>query len=961
VERIGGVDPLALSEALVFVPTRRAVRNLREAFAEHAGGAALLPDIRALGDSDEDAFDPSAEDMAAVTAIAPLRRRLLLATLVERWERARGGAAPFAQAVAHAGELARFLDEAVTQGVDLTKLRSLAPDRYAEHWQQVVAFLDIVATEWPRLISAEGRTEPAALRDARLRALAKSLGEGPRRGPVIAAGSTGSIPATAELLKAIAHMPNGAVVAPALDTALDAASWDALDPSHAQYGLRQLLAYIGISREDVTPWPHLPDSYAEREVRLRFLTEALRPPPTTDAWRDLVENAAEEFAGALNRVSRIEASNPREEAAAIACALRETLETPSRTAALVTPDRGLARRVAAELSRWNIAIDDSAGRRLSATPPGAFLSLLARAAAEDFAPVSLLALLKHPFASGGSARPEFLRHVRALEIFALRGLRPEPGLAGIAARFAKNEKASEELKRWFATLIPLFSPLAEAMHGKDMPLDDIAGAHVKVAEALAATDRESGANVLWRGHAGESAANLLNELIRDGEAIALSRGHWYAELFRALAEERAVRPPYNRHPRLAILGPLEARLIHFDLLILGGLNEGSWPAEAATDPWLSRPMRKELGLEPPERRTGLAAHDFATLAANESVLLTRSLKDAGAPTVPSRWLLRVEQLAKGLKLEGALDARKDLVQWAREIDRGKREKRTPRPAPRPPVAARPRSLSITEIETWLRDPYAIYAKHVLGLKPLDPLDQEAGPRERGIAVHRALERFLKVFPAELTEDAFAQLLRLGDDAFAEAGATEAVLALWRPRFERAARWFLDYEKERRQKILRSAVEVKGDLAVRSAAGFTLRGRADRIDFFDDGSAAILDYKTGRVPSDTQIKTLLIPQLPLEAAMLKEGAFGELRAASIRELVHVQLTGAERAGEVRIAKVDGGAIAEEALLRLARLVERYENPAQPYLSRAMPERLADEGDYDHLARVAEWSLAGEDSE
>jgi ATP-dependent helicase/nuclease subunit B len=940
-----------LQDALIFVPTRRAVRALRDAFAGAMGGAALLPDIRALGDSWEEDFDPSTDGIGEKPAIAPLRRRLLLATLVERWERARGHTAPFVQAVAHAGELAQFLDEAVTQGADLSNLDAIAEDRFAAHWQEVLKFLRIVSEQWPRLLEEENAVEAAAERNARLRALAKRLTDAPPSGPVIAAGSTGSIPATADLLKAIAHLPNGAVVLPGLDTDLDAASWDALEPAHAQFGLRQLLNHIGIAREDVAPWPHLPQSYAGRVARVRFLAEALRPPPTTDAWRDLVDRESGAFSEALENFSRLEAANPREEAAAIACALREALETPGRSAALVTPDRGLARRVAAELSRWDIAIDDSAGQKLSATPQGAFLCLLAHAVAEDFAPVPLLALLKHPLAAGGRARGSFRRRVRALEIAGLRGLRPAPGLAGIAVRLEKDEA----LKQWFAGLSSILTPLAEAMAATDAPLGDIVRAHVAAAEALAASDEAKGADILWRDAAGESAAHLIEELLRDSAGITLSKGSWYAEAFRALADERAVRPPQDRHPRLAILGPLEARLLHFDLIILGGLNEGAWPAEASTDPWLSRPMREKLGLEPPERRTGLAAHDVATLAANESVLLTRSLKDAGAPTVPSRWLLRVTQLAKGLGLENALSARDDLIGWARGLDRKAPEKRTPRPAPRPPVAARPPSLSITEIETWLRDPYAIYARHILGLKPLDPLDQEPGPRERGIAIHRALENFLKTEPAA---DALAELLRQGDEAFAAAGATPAILALWRPRFERAARWFLGLERERKREILRSHVEVKGDYAV--TPGFTLKGRADRIDIFEDGSAAILDYKTGRVPSDTQIDTLLAPQLPLEAAMLMNGAFGEVRASSVRTLIHIRLTGGEREGELRSTKFDVNAKAMEALARLAAQVARYANQAQPYLSRAVPERMGDTGDYDHLARVAEWTLA-EDGE
>ncbi|HMI95696.1 MAG TPA: double-strand break repair protein AddB [Micropepsaceae bacterium] len=951
-----GSDPLLLADALVLVPTRRAARALREIFARVLGGAALLPHIHALGDIDdeEQSFDPSTEDLRALAPVAPLRRRLLLATLVRQWGEAKHAPIPFTQCLAYAGELARFLDEAVTQNADLAKLKTLASDSMAAHWSEVVQFLDIVAVQWPELLRAEGAAEPAASRDGRLRALGAELARNPPRAPVIAAGSTGSIPATAELLNVIAHLPTGAVVLPGLDSDLDGPSWKELEPAHAQFGLRQLLTHIGVEREDVHLWSPLPGSYRARSQRVHFLSEALRPPPTTDVWRDLVEKSGRDLAPALEDFALIEAQNPREEALVIACALREVLETKGRTAALVTPDRSLARRVAAELTRWDITIDDSAGEKLSRTPPGAFLALAARAAAERFAPVPLLALLKHPFAAGGEERSQFRRHVRALERAALRGLRPDPGLAGIATRL-RNVKAPFALQNWFAKLTVMFEPFEHAMAAKDSSLGELAQAHGRIVEALAATNTEPGANTMWRGPAGEAAANLIQELIRDGVGITLAPARDYADTFRELAEQRAVRPRYNLHPRLAILGPLEARLLDFDLVILSGLNEGQWPAEAATDPWLSRPMRESLGLDAPERRTGLAAHDFAALAALPSVLITRSLKENGAPTVASRWLLRIKQLAKGLTIESALNQRNDLLAWARALDDGPHEKRAPRPEPRPPVAARPRALSVTEIETWLRDPYAIYAKHVLRLRPLEPIDSEPGPRERGNAIHAVLERFLNAFPAALPPDALENLLRFGEEAFKEAGATQAILALWTPRFERAARWFLAYERARRHRITKSCVEVKGTLEILAQEKFILRGRADRIDFFSGDAASVLDYKTGRVPSHKQIELLLSPQLPLEGAMLLAGALGDFRATSLREFIHIRLTGSEPPGREVVAAVDANAKANEALARLTARVARYDNPAQPYRSREMPFRMSDEGDYDHLARVREWTL------
>jgi len=959
-----GSDPIALSDVTIFVPTRRAARSIQDAFAGALDGASLGPRILPLGDIDEDGeigFSPSTDDLELLPAILPLERRLHLAVLVARWQEARRETLSFAQAVAHAGELAGFLDEAAEQDVDLLRVRTLAPERFALHWQDVAGFLAIVAEQWPRFLVDSEKTEPARRRDALIRRQAKQYRTAPPQGLVIAAGSTGSIPATRDLLMSIATLPQGAVILPGLDRALDEDGWQAIGPAHPQYGLKQLLTHLGVARGEVRDW-----SGAETapSARTRFLSEALRPPPTTDAWRDLVEKRKETFATALDGLALIEAATPQDEALAIALALREALETQARTAALVTPDRGLARRVAADLKRWNITIDDSGGTPLARTPPGAFLSLLARASAEDFAPVPLLALLKHPLSCGGMERGAFLSHVRAMEVLALRGLRPEAGLKGLAATLAARN-APIAMRQWFEGLAGMLAPFAALVADENVPLSDLAHAHAQAAELLAATAERGGADTVWRGETGEAAAQLIGAILTESADIHV-RGRDYDDLFRDLAEARVVRPGGRAHPRLALLGPLEARLQHFDLIILGGLNEGVWPGEAATDPWLSRPMREELGLELPERRIGLAAHDFATLAAAPEVLLTRALKQDGAPTNPSRWILRLKQLAEGLGISGKLRDAARLSEWAGMIDEvpagAPERERAKRPAPKPPVAARPRRLSVTQIETLIRDPYATYARRVLKLEKLDPLDVEPGPRERGIAVHEALEKFLKHFPGAFPADALAYLLDCGEMAFREAGASPAIMALWRPRFARAARWFLDYEAARRLHARQGVSEATGELVLSSPGGpFTLHGRADRIELFSDGAAAILDYKTGAAPSNKQIKVLLKPQLPLEGAMLLEGAFKGLSAETIREFTHVRLTGAEPPGEESAYTKDATAKAREALERLRELIAHYDDPQHGYRSREIIEKIGDVSDYDHLARVREWMLsAGDES-
>ncbi|MFL5240240.1 MAG: double-strand break repair protein AddB [Rhizomicrobium sp.] len=961
-------DPLALSSVTLYLPTRRAARTINETFARLLGGAALLPNTRPLGDVEEEdfLFEVGTDALALPPAISLLRQALLLATLVQKWDRKRRGAhISFAQAVALSRALADFLDEAETQGCHLADLDKLAPQAFAQHWTEVKTFLQIVRDHWPDVLAAEGKMNPAARRNLALRALAKGLQESPPQGLVVAAGSTGSIPATAELLKVIANLPNGFVVLPGLDRHLDEASWNDLDPGHPQYGLKQLLQRVGVQRGDVQDFDSVP-AFAAREALIR---ETLRPAPTTDAWRVIAERGGDQIAKGLDGLSLVEAAQPNEEAAAIALMLRHALETPARTAALVTPDRKLARRVAAEMARWNIDIDDSAGRPLANTPPGTFLCLLAEAAAENFGPVPLLALLKHPLANGAQAAADFRRRVRQFDRYVLRGPRPDPGLAGIEraiaaalhdarARDSKFAiKRLAELAYWFKALRNVLQPLEDAFANDAADLLQLLNTHVGCAETLAASDAHSGEARLWREPAGEAAARLVNELEEACSELPEIEPSSYAVLFRALAEERAVRPPFGKHPRLAILGPLEARLQTFDLIILGGLNEGTWPASASTDPWLSRPMRAQLGLESPERRIGLAAHDFATLASSRRVVLTRALKADGAPTVGSRWLQRLQQLTNGLSLAEKLKAQTPYAQFAAVRDQPSGPpQRLKRPRPCPPVDKRPKGLSVTDIETWLRDPYAIYAKYVLGLKPLDSLDAEIGPLERGSAVHSALERFVRAFPRELPED-YTELIRIADDVFRESNIPNVAIALWRPRFINAARWFVAEEKLRREGIARSHLEIAGTRAFETPAGeFVLRGRADRIDVLKDGTAAIIDYKTGQLPSPKQVKLLLSPQLPLEALMLAEGGFADAGKLTTSELIYIRFGGGAEPGEIRPMPEVADLVARAEANLLARLAD-YCNRDMPYLPRVMPFRADQPGDYDHLSRVGEWALAG----
>ncbi len=991
-------DPLALAAATLFLPTRRACRLARDAFL-HAlkVDGAILPRIVAIGDIDEDeiafaeaaAGDIAADALALPEALGGLERRLLLTRLVTAWAKSpelhgSSGSPLVAQtpaaACALADDLARFIDDMTTRNVSWDRLDDLVPDMFDPYWQLTLKFLRIARETWPGVLHERGLIEPAARRDALIKAEAARLSRNVDA-PVIAAGSTGSIPATAELIATIARLPHGAVVLPGLDTDLDEPSWRLIEdaPGHPQFAMQALLARIGIGRDAV-------ENLAAPRGRERFLSEALRPAATTDAWRQVAAEPAFDahLQAALGALTVIEAANAEDEALVIAVALRQAVHD-GKTAALVTPDRALGRRVLAALKRWNIAAEDSGGDALADTPAGIFARLAAEAALGGLAPIVLLALLKHPLLRLGMSERQ--RAVAALERAILRGPRPRAGSAGLAhaltgfrtllERFRRDEPvdlhrsdprivltdtelaaASDLVARLSEALAPL-----ESLGKAPRPLSEFASHHRAVLAALSRGGEEDAA---FTGPDGSKLADALDELTNSKAAAGLPvEPSDYVELFAAALAGRVVRRPSRPGLRVRILGPLEARLTDSDRVVLGGLVEGAWPPESKTDAWLSRPMRLALGLDLPERRIGLSAHDFAQMLGAREVILTHAAKIAGAPTVPSRFVQRLTAVA-GPRWQAAVERGGAYLHWARELDRPERVAAEPQPAPKPPRAARPTGLSVTDIENWLRDPYTIYAKYILRLAPLDAVDVAPGAAERGSVIHAAIGDFTKLFAAALPPDPVRELITLGRAYFAALEDFPEARAFWWPRFERIARWFVDWELQRRPGIAAISAEIRGEIDIALADGtFKLRGIADRIERNADGRYVILDYKTGSARTEKQVRTGLAPQLTLEAAILRQGGFKDgfeafPAGASVAEIGYVLLKGGARPGEPKpIAFTDGTADsqADRALQKLTELARRFADDNEPYRSLVHPMWTTSYGDYDHLARVKEWSATG----
>jgi len=961
-----GPDPLATADGIFIVPTRRAARGLSDAFLRQANSRPLLlPRILAVGGLDETPL-AIAGALSFPPAVPAPRRLAVLTRFILAMNGANGAPTEAGRAWVLAEELAVLLDEAARAGIDLAKtLPHAVGEDFAAHWNITLEFLEVVTQAWPAWLAEEGFADIAARGAALLHAQEAAWRAQPPNLPIIAAGTTGAIPSVASLLKLVAYLPQGLVVLPGLDLELDEASWQALEESHPQASLRHLLVSLDATRGDVRNWADIAASHPPETApngRIAAWRLALLPAASLSQWQSPppIEDAG---------LFRLSPADQQEEALSIALVLREALETPFARAALVTPDRQLARRVAAELLRFGIVADDSAGEALAETPPAVFLRLLAETIAEDLRPVPLLALLKHPLCALGASPAGCREAARKLERAMLRGPRPAPGIAGL-----HREGIGE---KFVGLLEQALNPLLALRQAEKTAPEKLFEALLQTAETLAATREGAGASALWAGEEGEALAAHLTELQGALAVLPPQELGTLPSLLEATLAGVAVRSRRalrgregSEHPRVFIWGLLEARLQAVDVMVLGGLVEGIWPPLAESGPWMNRAMRKTIGLPSPEDRVGLAAHDFvmATCAAPR-VFLSAPRRRDGAPAVPSRWLVRFDALLAGRKRQ--MNAH-PAPAWSRALDRPAGPPvPVPPPSPAPPVALRPRKLSVTEIETFLRDPYAIYAKHVLRLKKLDPLEQSADAADYGSIVHAGLAAFFERNGLAWPATALPQLTGDMEAALKAAKLRPALVAWWRPRLHRIAAWVCETERDRRAhgrpQFLHPELEGAWQFAA-PAGPFTLHGRADRIERRADGALAILDYKTGAPPTTKQVEEGRSPQLPLEAAMLQAGGFrvapsGPVLSGMAAELTYWHISGGFEPGKSLVLfKGDAARTADithQAAASLQALVADFDQPGRAYLSQPSPGAAPRFSDYTLLARVAEWAAVEED--
>lgn len=997
-------DAVRLADLVIYVPTQRVRRILETEFAEAlAPRPAILPRIRPLAEPGDPldrllgaanaGFTLDEGTAAFQPAVSLIQRRFLLLPLIEKWRDALrretpqdagtgrpGAAVSMRESLALADSLGRLIDEMRISGVALESLESSMPPgydpaRFDIYWEKTRDFLRIAARHWPQELAEIGARDEMDLRIAAIEAEARRLARDDPATPILVIGSTGSVTATAKLMRAASRLDYGAVVLPGLDLALDDDAWVDIGAEHAtlatcfahpQAALKRTLTEIGLPRAAVL---QLAPETARETARNRVISESLRPAETVDTWRKTAAGIDVDLG--LDGIRFVEAADEREEALAVAILMRESLEAPTATVAFVTADRGLARRVRTEMRRWNIEVEDSAGSNLAESVAGTLLRLLLRAAMERDGG-SILALLRHPLARVGFSGAEIEGLVDALEIIVFRGRNFTPSLSlqervrhAIAnppshphdAYVRIGDDVGARLPELAAALEEAFRPFMPDAAAR--PLSEFA---LVLADALADfCQDETGAFVLGSEPDHAALFDLLRDISVHGSTCMVEPSV-LGGVIDIFLTEKVLPASRAGHPRAAILGHLEARLVTADRVIVGGLNEGSFPPIAEEDPFLNRAMRLDLGLQPPERRIGQSAHDYAMLAGHADLVFTRAARAGGQPAIPSRFLRRLEAFAGAERWKTVLARGTAVLRLAHQLDAPGPFSPVSPPAPIPDAPRVPERLSITEIETLRRDPYAIYAKHILRLVPLETIEPELDARERGTILHACLEEYAANEPPRDPELAAQLLAEIGAERFRPIQHELELYHFWRQRFSAIIPDFVAFDRARRDAGYRILTEIRGNQVLKLETGqsITIFGKADRIELDASNRFAVFDYKSGAPPSNATTGRGLAPQLPITAALALRGAFKKVPATpDILELAHIGIGGTRPLDiqPIAVKNLTLVELAEQNWQRLESDLLAFALGERGYRARIAPAQSERDGDYDHLARVREWLSAG----
>jgi len=997
--------PFWLADVTIILPTRRSRLALSSAFANAMGGRALLPDIRTLGiDNDEEnAFFPNGFEEEELPTIAEFDRRFLLCTLVEKFLQAQAINTENKQAsdnfdkividkidgskiLGLADSLAQLIDEIIIENISPDAIRSV-PDlglenkkqlELSKNFEQNLQFLEIALSQWPKILTELGKMDASAKKISQVAKQAKNLEQLFGDRPVIAAGSTGSVLATANLLRSITKLKRGCLVLPGLDSNMDITTQEKLiDPDnsahgHPQYGMNQLLRRLGVSPSMVLEL----DPDGDNSTKTRLVRGSLTLAKDTAKWVEWQKSfSGDEISKVNENIALIDAKTEQEQALAIAIASRNALAN-NQSVGIITPDRNFARRITQELQRFDIEVDDSAGTPLFHSTAGRVLRQILSVAQSNFAPVDLMALLKNANCFLGDERAKIVATADLLEFSLLRGQRSMAGIGGLQnilqqslagdlpyASHIPNQKEGEQILALLKNIEQIFLPLTELLQSPKINSTVLIKTLVATLKGVIETPTHSLPQKIYGFKEMQLWAQKIEQSSITSPAIAPAFATTILQALMGNVSVRKTGPAQNTEPGLAsisIWGRLEARLQSADLMIICTLNEGIWPQIADPGPWLSRSMRLHAGLEPPEKMHGLAAHDFEMAMGNPNIILAFANRIGNNPALPSRLL---ERFLGFMGNEAADKMRANGNKWlqiAHNMDRIDAPKPATRPAPCPPAKLRPKSISITEVETLIRSPYDLYAKYILGLKYIDPLGEELGNRERGNLIHEVFATFVEK-NYDVNDDMAPKILEdIAKEVFSVLDDQPDQRDIWLKRFQHASQGFLEFERSRDADIKFRFAETKLSWATPvEAIELKIHGKADRIDVRHDGKLEILDFKTGSIPSKTDMKNFMAPQLLVEAAIAKTSGFDGHVPATSSAINYIKISSGPQSFTLEPFETNAGEDINVAAEKMLNMVQARAEAflcsdtsiMSPHIMPITNQRFSPR--YDHLSRAGEW--------
>jgi ATP-dependent helicase/nuclease subunit B len=954
-------QPEELAYYRILLPTRRACRMMADLFLDATDGKPiLLPHIQAVADIDDQELEILV--MAATgtppdlsPAITPLARQILLAELVGKLP----DFADYGRAAQMAGALTELLDSVRNEDMDFCDLDRLVPEQYADHWQQTLEFLKILRIHYPEILKAENKIDPTDRRNRLLDMLALYWRDFPPAGPIIMAGVTGSLPAVARLMDVVCRLPRGELILAGFNPDEHEYYLQSMEDTHPAAEMARLLTRLDVTPIQIDVWPdyRIQSITSSQFARQWLWRHIMAPSDATTAWSGLKLHLDPNLKADLKNIGQsiqvIESDQVQDEAMAVALCVRHALVDPAAAIAIITPDRSLARGIMLACQRFDIRVNDSAGQKLSTTSRGQFLLQVLSVVLTGLNPIDVLACLRHSCCQFHD-NPD----VDVLDKLALRGLRPGQNpdnfLRDIRVRLQASDDRAVKLAESFTVILrPLFTD-----QDTRFPAQHWIRIYITAVEDLAGQK----AAQLWQEEDGTALANLFASLLDPSLILPELTLPDYAAFIRYHLDSIRVNKVGDEHPRVALLGTFEARLTAASTVILAGFNEGAWPGKIDADPWMSRSMRHDFKLPAREVDIGRMAHDIMQWVTADKLIITRTKRSDGALTVPSRWLQRLDAVLTGLDLSPAIVRDHYVLHLVYQMD-GLDIPVVPVVRPEPCVKSglRPQTYSASDIGTLMRDPYDFYARKVLRLHALDPHNQELDARITGNILHDVLYRFHKVYDRDLSSDLVAELLMILEDSFPKFIPDIALSGVVRPRLQRILKNYLVQLKSWQSETGGRAISLEQTWVHKFELNkflITLHARMDRIDLLRDGTCAIIDYKSGSLPTKKNVERGLDPQIILEMMLFERGTRkDETRSITLHQTIsHLRLWPLKVDGnkDLDFSGHDLDDLRTNLDQGLYDLLAAFMMDDQPYLCLADQESARRYSDYRHLARVAEWS-------